>query len=226
MTTLPKLLIANRGEIAVRIANAAFNLDIPTVSLFTQDDPHPLHRSRTDHSVELPGRGVAAWLDGGAIIKIAQEHGCTLIHPGYGFLSENGQFARDCHTADITFIGPDPDDLDLLGNKIQARHLAADMGVPIVPGTRRPTTLEEALAFLESGNGQNGIMLKALAGGGGRGMRQVRASTGSADELTQAELVEAFTRATSEAKRAFGNGELYVEKLIVGGRHIEVQIIG
>ncbi|MEM8857295.1 MAG: biotin carboxylase N-terminal domain-containing protein [Chloroflexota bacterium] len=217
MTIQTKLLIANRGEIAVRIANAAFALNIPTVSLYTEDDPQPVQRQRSDEAVLLPGRGVAAWLDMEAIIAAAQQTGCNLIHPGYGFLSENGQFARLIEQVGLTFIGADPEDLDLLGNKVQARRFAADMGIPVLPGSFQETTLEEAQNFLESIDGRGGIMLKAISGGGGRGMRAVSSSE---------ELTLHWERATSEAERAFGDGGLYFEKLITGGRHIEVQIVG
>lgn len=225
MTAQTKLLIANRGEIAVRIADAAFALNIPTVSLYTEDDPNPLHRQRSDGAVQLPGRGVAAWLNMEAIVAIAQQTGCSLIHPGYGFLSENGMFARLVEQAGLTFIGADPEDLDLLGNKVNARKFAADMGIPVLPGRFQAATLEDAQHFLASINGRDGLMLKAVAGGGGRGMRAVRASVGSATNL-QAELAEQWAHASSEAERAFGDGSLYFEKLITGGRHIEVQIIG
>ncbi|MEM9776915.1 MAG: biotin carboxylase N-terminal domain-containing protein, partial [Chloroflexota bacterium] len=220
MTARTKLLIANRGEIAVRIADAAFALNIPTVSLYTENDPNPLHRQRSDEAFQLPGRGVAAWLNMEAIIEVAQQTGCSLIHPGYGFLSENGRFARLIEQVGLTFIGADPEDLDLLGNKVQARKFAADMGIPVLPGRFQAATLEDAQHFLESINGRDGLMLKAVAGGGGRGMRAVEASTSSAV------LAEAWARASSEAERAFGDGSLYFEKLITGGRHIEVQIIG
>ncbi len=210
-----KLLIANRGEIAIRLARAAAELDIPTVAIYAEDDTRSLHRLRADEAVALNGRGAGAYLDGDQIIACAQRLGCDAIHPGYGFLSENADFARACEATGITFIGPSATVLETLGDKASARRLAADLGIPLSEGSQSAVSLEEAQTFMQSLGGP--VMLKALAGGGGRGMRRVR----QIDELPSA-----FERCRSEAQTAFGSGELYVEAFIEHARHIEVQIIG
>jgi len=212
---LKTLLIANRGEIAIRIARSAAEMGIATVAIFSEDDAQSLHTRKADKAVGLSGSGVAAYLDGAQIVAAAKEAGCDAIHPGYGFLSENGDFARACAAAGIVFVGPSPETLDLFGDKTKARALAEKTKVPVLRGTAGDISLEEAAKFLAAANGP--IMLKALAGGGGRGMRVVRA----ADELEQA-----FERCRSEAQQAFGNGALYAEEFFERARHIEVQIVG
>ncbi|SIO72027.1 Biotin-requiring enzyme [Burkholderia sp. GAS332] len=208
------ILIANRGEIAIRIMRAARQLGIPTVAVFSRDDAASLHASFADEARELPSAGAAAYLDQDAILAVARETRCSALHPGYGFLSENADFARACVKAGINFIGPRAELLDLFGNKIRARELARDQDVPVMPGTSRPTSLDEARVFARE---HGAVMLKALAGGGGRGMRAVHDPSG---------LEEAFERCRSEAQQAFGNGDLYIEKLLTSARHIEVQIVG
>lgn len=210
----PALLIANRGEIAIRIAQACADLGIRSVAVFAEDDSACLHVRKADHAVALAGRGVAAYLNADRLIAIAREQGCTAIHPGYGFLAENAEFARRCQDAGLTFVGPAVETLQLFGDKAAARDLAERCDVPLVPGINRPVTLEQAAAFLAE---HGSVMLKALAGGGGRGMRAV-------EEPTQ--LAEAFARCASEAQGAFGNGALYVEKRVRRARHIEVQVLG
>ena len=212
-----RLLIANRGEIAVRLARAAAELDIPSVAVYSEDDAESLHLRKADAAVALQGRGAAAYLDIEQLIALAREHGCDAIHPGYGFLSESAEFARACAAADITFIGPDPRVLDCFGDKASARRLAQQQGVPLTRGTNQATSLEQARAFFAQLPPGSAVMLKALAGGGGRGMRAVH---------DPAQLDEAFARCSSEARAAFGNGDLYIEQLIRRARHIEVQIIG
>ncbi len=212
-----KLLVANRGEIATRIARAAAELHVPTVAVYPADDAASLHTRKADEAVQLPGRGVAAYLDGAAIIQAAKDTGATAIHPGYGFLSENAEFARTCAEAGITFVGPSPESLELFGDKHAARTLAVEQDVPTLPGTAAPTSLEDARAFLKDLGPNGAVMVKAVAGGGGRGMRPV---------LTESELEEAFTRCQSEALSGFGNGDLYVERLVRRARHIEVQVVG
>ncbi|PXX91738.1 carbamoyl-phosphate synthase large subunit [Marinobacter vulgaris] len=212
-----RLLIANRGEIAVRIARAAAELNIPTVAIYAQDDSHSLHVKKADTAVTLSGSGPAAYLNGEALIQIAKDYGCDAIHPGYGFLSENPNFARQCEAAGVFFIGPSPAVLDVFGDKASARQLAKKHGVPLIHGTNEPTSLESARSFMESLGEHGTVMLKAIAGGGGRGMRPVS----SLDELESA-----FYRCQSEAASAFGTGDLYIEELIPNARHIEVQIIG
>ncbi|WP_337056431.1 carboxyl transferase domain-containing protein [Pseudomonas sp. USHLN015] len=210
---ITRLLIANRGEIAIRIARAAAELDIPSVAVYAEDDTASLHLRKADQAVALKGRGAAAYLDMQQLLDAALASGCDAVHPGYGFLSENAAFARLCDEVGVRFIGPAPEALDTFGDKARARELAERCGVPLAAGSNRATTLEEARAFLESGP----IMLKALAGGGGRGMRPVRDA---------AELEEAYARCQSEARTAFGNDALYVERLIEQARHIEVQVVG
>ena len=212
-----RLLIANRGEIAIRLARAAAELDIPSLAVYSEDDTESLHLRKTDAAVALRGRGAAAYLDIEQLISIAREHGCDAIHPGYGFLSESAEFARQCAAANITFVGPDASVLELFGDKASARRLAQQQGVPVVQGTDQPTSLEQVRGFLAELPPGSSVMLKALAGGGGRGMRAVHDA---------AQLEEAFARCGSEARSAFGNGDLYVERLIRRARHIEVQIIG
>ncbi|WCD81224.1 carboxyl transferase domain-containing protein [Pseudomonas sp. TUM22785] len=210
---ITRLLIANRGEIAIRIARAAAELGIPSVAVFAEDDAASLHLRKADQAVALKGRGAAAYLDMQQLLDAALANGCDAVHPGYGFLSENAAFARLCEGAGVRFIGPAADALDTFGDKARARELAERCGVPLAAGSNRATSLEEARAFLDSGP----IMLKALAGGGGRGMRPVREA---------AELEEAYARCQSEARGAFGSDALYVERLIEQARHIEVQVVG
>ncbi len=219
-----RLLIANRGEIAIRIARAASALGIETVSVYPQDDAASLHVRKTDRSAALDGTGVAAYLDIEQILRVARAQGCDAIHPGYGFLSENARFAQRCAEQGLVFVGPSPETLDLFGDKAKARALAAQRGVPVMPGTSGPTTLEQAQIFfrsLNSGSAAAGagtaIMIKAVAGGGGRGMRIVQ---------REEDIAAAYERCRSEALGAFGNGDVYVEQLFTSARHIEVQIVG
>ena len=215
--TEQKLLVANRGEIAIRIFRSAADLGMGSVAVYPADDSASLHVEKADAALALPGRGVAAYLDGATILRAAREAGAQAIHPGYGFLSESAAFARACAEAGGTFVGPTPEILELFGDKHQARQLACKVGVPTLPGTAAPTTLEEARAFMAGLGADAAVMVKAVAGGGGRGMRPVLA----ADDLE-----EAFVRCRSEATAAFGSGDLYVERLVRHARHIEVQVIG
>lgn len=208
------VLIANRGEIAIRIARACSELGIKAVTVFSEDDARSLHTRVADEAVALPGRGVKAYLDGATLLEIAKIHGCDAVHPGYGFLAENAGFARECEQAGLVFIGPSPDVLEKFGDKSAARALAESCGVPLINGINKPVSLGEARAFLDE---HGPLMLKAIAGGGGRGMRAVR---------TEADLEQAFQRCQSEAQAAFGSGSLYIEQLIDRARHIEIQIVG
>ena len=208
------LLIANRGEIAIRIARACADLEIRSVAVFAEDDDASLHTRKADLAVPLKGRGVPAYLDMDQLIAIAAAQGCDAIHPGYGFLAENAEFARRCQAAGITFIGPAPEVLELFGDKAAARALAERCGVPLVAGINQAVSLEQAQAFCSE---HGAVMLKALAGGGGRGMRAV---------FEPAALAEAYARCQSEAQAAFGNGALYIEQLVSDARHIEVQVLG
>ncbi|MCG8394621.1 MAG: ATP-grasp domain-containing protein [Pseudomonadales bacterium] len=210
------ILIANRGEIAIRIAHACADLGIRSVGVFAEDDQHSLHVRQVDAAVALPGRGVPAYLDGAQLIAIAREQGCEAIHPGYGFLAENADFAEQCARAGITLIGPGAETLRLFGDKASARGLATQCQVPLVQGTAQAVSLEEAKAFMASLDG-SGVMIKALSGGGGRGMRAV---------TDPAELEAAYQRCQSEAQAAFGNEAVYVEQLVPAARHIEVQVLG
>ena len=211
------LLIANRGEIAIRIARTAADLGVETVAVYAEDDRASLHTRHADRALDLGAVGVPAYLDSDRIIALAQEAGCDAVHPGYGFLSEIAEFADACEQAGLTFVGPTPETLRLFGDKAQARALAERCGVAVLPGLSHAVTLDEARAFFESLGSGGAVMLKAIAGGGGRGMRPV----------TEIEaLEEAFARATSEANQAFGAGAIYVEELLSDARHVEVQIVG
>ncbi len=212
---MKNLLIANRGEIAVRIARAGSELGLRTVAVYAEDDALSLHVRAADEALPLTGTGAAAYLDIKQIVAEAKQAGCDAIHPGYGFLSENAAFAEECAREGIVFVGPSPEALRLFGDKAEARALAERQGVPLFPGTNGATSLEEARAFMKKMG--SAVMLKALAGGGGRGMRAV---------TDIEELPEAYERCRSEAKAAFGSGDIYVEKLITRARHIEIQIVG
>jgi acetyl/propionyl-CoA carboxylase alpha subunit len=214
---LRKILVANRGEIALRIARAAFELDLATVAIFPADDAGSAHVRSAAEARELPGLGAAAYLDGDAVIEVARATGCDAIHPGYGFLSENAGFARRVGDAGITFIGPSPATLDVFGDKAAARKLAQACAVPVIEGIDRATTQAEAAAFLERFGSDGAIIIKALAGGGGRGMRVVHRAS---------DLDAAWERCRSEALAAFGADALYVERYLPSVRHLEVQIIG
>ena len=214
---LDRLLIANRGEIAVRIARAAAELDIPTVSVFSEDDAASLHVQATDNAQALTGTGARAYLDIEQIVSLAREAGCDAIHPGYGFLAESAAFARRCSEQGLTFVGPSVETLALLGDKTRARALAQEHGVPVPAGSAEAVSLSEARAFFARLPAGTGMMIKAVSGGGGRGMRVVNADD---------EVDEAYARAQSEANAAFGDGAVYVEEQIGRARHIEVQVIG
>ena len=212
-----RLLIANRGEIAIRIARTAAELGIATVAVHSRDDAHSLHTRKTDEVRALDADGPAAYLDGAALIAVAREAGCDAVHPGYGFLSETAAFAQACADAGLLFVGPSPRVLALFGDKAAARAHAAACGVPVLPGTDRATSFEEARMFLAKLGSGGAMMIKALAGGGGRGMRPVTRSD---------DFAEAWERCASEARQAFGNDALYVERLMPRARHVEVQVAG
>ena len=214
---ITKLLIANRGEIAIRVARTASEMGIATVAIHSEDDAQSLHVRAADAAVALPGSGAAAYLNAAAIVAAAKENGCDAIHPGYGFLSENADFANLCRQAGIIFVGPRPETIALFGDKAQARHFATRCEVPIIPGTSGPTTLDQARDFMAALGTGGAIMVKAVAGGGGRGMRAV---------TDPDQLATAFERCRSEALQSFGNGDVYVERLFPRARHIEVQIMG
>ncbi|XP_030750753.1 pyruvate carboxylase, mitochondrial isoform X1 [Sitophilus oryzae] len=212
------VLVANRGEIAVRVFRACNELGIKSVAIYSKEDRAHIHRLKADESY-LVGEGlppVAAYLNIPEIIKICKDHGIDAVHPGYGFLSERSDFAQAVIDAGLTFIGPHPNVVQQMGDKVAAREAAIAAGVPIVPGTDGPvSTKEEAVEFCA----KHGlpVIFKAAYGGGGRGMRVVR---------KMEEVEENFQRAHSEAESAFGNGALFIEKFIERPRHIEVQLLG
>ena len=218
---LQRLLIANRGEIAIRIARAAIDLGIATVAVYSEDDAHSPHVRRADGSIALNGQGAAAYLDRASLVRVALERGCDAIHPGYGFLSEDAAFARACADAGVAFVGPAPETLELFGDKTRARAFVRERAgdAALFAGTFGATSLADAHAFFaaERSAGRTGIVVKALAGGGGRGVRVVR---------TEAALDEAYARCRSEALAAFGNADVYVERYAENARHVEVQIAG
>ena len=234
-----KILIANRGEIAVRLVRAFRDLDVASVAVYARDDALALHVQRADTAVALNATGPSAYLDIAALIAIAQAQGCDAVHPGYGFLSEHADFAQACIAAGLVFIGPMPDQLALFGDKARARALAERCDVPVMPGSAGAVTLAEAQAFFVaqadigdvrkeanassqvagavSDASRAGVMIKAIGGGGGRGMRAV---------LHADDLPEAYARCVSEARSAFGVEGVYVERLMLNARHIEVQVLG
>ncbi|KAF2237721.1 pyruvate carboxylase [Viridothelium virens] len=217
---LNKILVANRGEIPIRIFRTAHELSLQTVAVFSYEDRLSMHRQKADEAYVIGKRGqytpVAAYLAGDEIIKIAKQHDVNMIHPGYGFLSENAEFARKVEKAGLIFVGPTPDTIDGLGDKVSARRLAQKTGVPCVPGTPGPVEkFEEVKSFTDEYGFP--IIIKAAFGGGGRGMRVVR---------DQESLKDSFERATSEAKSAFGNGTVFVERFLDKPKHIEVQLLG
>jgi acetyl/propionyl-CoA carboxylase alpha subunit/acetyl-CoA carboxylase carboxyltransferase component len=211
------ILIANRGEIAIRIARAAADLGVHTTAIFSSDDERSLHVKAADRAVALGASGAKAYLDSDAIITAARSADCDAIHPGYGFLSESAAFARACAQAGLTFIGPSPEALEVFGDKAKARALAIRAHIPVLPGTEGGADLPEILAFFDQLPAGAGMIIKAVAGGGGRGMRVVR---------DRAELPAAFAAAGREAEAAFGAGAVYAEALIENARHIEVQVAG
>ena len=216
--SIKKLLVANRGEIAIRIFRAANELGIKTVAIYSYEDRFSLHRFKADESYMIgEGKGpVQAYLDQDEILMLAKTHNVDGIHPGYGFLSENPDFADKCRAAGVIFIGPEGDTMRLLGSKVAARELAQSADVPVMPATGPlPKDMDEVHRLAESVGYP--LMLKASWGGGGRGMRVIENGDNLSDQ------VDAASR---EAEAAFGNGEVYLEKLVRNARHVEVQIVG
>jgi pyruvate carboxylase len=213
-----KLLAANRSEIAIRIFRAATDLGLRTVAIYAQEDRFSIHRFKADESYPVGvGKGpVAAYLDIESIITLAQETGVDAIHPGYGFLSENPEFARACARAGIAFVGPRPELLEMMGDKTAARALAQRIGVPVLPGTAEPITGRDAALKIARDMGFP-LIIKAAFGGGGRGMRVVTKA---------ADLARLLDEAQAEAGRAFGNSAVFLEKYVPHAKHIEVQLMG
>ena len=212
-----KLLVANRGEIAIRLLRGAAELGIPTVAVYSVDDAQSLHTGKAHEAYEIDGVGPAGYLNIDKIVAIAKASGADAVHPGYGFLAENADFARRCEAEGITFIGPRPENIELFGDKARARQAAVAADVPVTRGIDRAVTREEAQDFFEILGSGRAMMIKAIAGGGGRGSRVVMA----ADEVAQT-----FERCQAEAELAFGNPDVYVEEFITRARHVEVQILG
>jgi acetyl-CoA carboxylase biotin carboxylase subunit len=212
-----KVLIANRGEIALRVIRACRELGVQTVAVYSEADRESLHVRFADDDVCIgPPAGRESYLNIPRLIAAAEITGADAIHPGYGFLAENAEFAETCAASNITFIGPTPEQIRTMGDKATARRTAVAAGVPVVPGTPGPVEdPDEALAFAQ----QSGfpVIIKAAAGGGGKGMRVAR----DADEF-----VRNFTLARQEALSAFGNGDVYVEKFLLRPRHVEFQVLG
>ena len=212
-----KILIANRGEIAVRILRACRELGVQAAVVYSEADRAALHVRLAAEAYPIgPAPSRESYLSIGKIVNVARAAGCDAVHPGYGFLAENAAFARACGEAGIKFIGPSPEAMERLGSKTAARHVASEVGVPTVPGTLDP--LEDADAALAAAKKIGfPVVLKAVAGGGGKGMRLVE---------SEPDMSSAWRDATSEAHNAFGDGRLYIEKYLVRPRHIEIQILG
>ncbi|EDM23785.1 acetyl-CoA carboxylase biotin carboxylase subunit [Caminibacter mediatlanticus] len=212
---IKKILIANRGEIALRIIRACKEMGITSVAIFSEPDLNGLWVRRADEAYPILGDPIKAYLDYERIIDIAKKAGVDAIHPGYGFLSENGDFARACERAGIKFIGPRADDIDLYGDKMASKTAMKKVGMPVLEGTEEPIIdIKEAEKIAK----QIGfpVIIKAAFGGGGRGMRIVR---------SEEEFKELFEAATSESMKFFGRGEVFIEKYVENPRHIEVQIL-
>src|SRR6266536_3377427 len=216
---IKRLLVANRGEVAVRIMATASVLGVETVAVYPADDAACGHVGRADAAVELPGTGAAAYLDVDAIIAAAAGTGCDMLHPGYGFLSERPELAARCAAAGLRFAGPGPEALALFGDKAAARARAGELGVPVLAGTGADPSPGQVLALLRE---HGAVMVKAVAGGGGRGLRPVTRE----EELTEAQLADTMRRCASEAATAFGDGRVYAERLLPRARHVEVQVVG
>ncbi|MEC9342661.1 MAG: pyruvate carboxylase, partial [Pseudomonadota bacterium] len=224
MPAIKKLLVANRSEIAIRIFRAANELGLETVAIWAEEDKYSLHRFKADESYQV-GRGphleadmgpIESYLSIDEVIRVAKLSGADAIHPGYGLLSESPEFAEACLASGIIFIGPSPDTMRALGNKVAARNLAIEIGVPVVPATEPlPDDMDEVARM--AGEIGYPLMLKASWGGGGRGMRAIRSEKDLAREVTEAKR---------EAKAAFGKDEVYLEKLVERARHVEVQVLG
>tara|TARA_B100002003_G_scaffold43847_3_gene39216 strand:- start:7318 stop:10725 length:3408 start_codon:yes stop_codon:yes gene_type:complete len=211
------LLIANRGEIAIRIARAAADMGLKTVAVCSEDDTSNLHTRVADEVFQLEGKGARAYLDGEAVIAAAKATGCDAIHPGYGFLSEQATFAQQCAEEGITFVGPSVELLGLFGDKARARIAAIEADVPVLKGIDGAVTIDEARTFMESLGEGASVIIKAIAGGGGRGTSAV---------TDPAELKTVYERCQREAKAAFGVADVYVEEFVTRARHVEIQILG
>jgi acetyl-CoA carboxylase, biotin carboxylase subunit len=214
--SLTKVLIANRGEIAVRIIRACRELGISSVAVYSDADEEALHVRLADEAVHIgPAKAQKSYLNIEAIVDAAREKGADAVHPGYGFLAENASFAAACRDAGLTFVGPSPETMEKIGDKSAARRLAGEADVPVVPGTEGNATPDEAME--KAGEIGYPVMVKAAAGGGGMGIRVVE---------SEEELEEAVGKAGHEAEAAFGEGSVYLEKFLSEPRHVEVQVMG
>ncbi|ESS72617.1 2-oxoglutarate carboxylase small subunit [Methyloglobulus morosus KoM1] len=211
---LRKILIANRGEIAVRIIRACAEMGIRSVAIYSEVDRFALHVKKADESYCIGTEPLAGYLNVYALVDLAAATGCDAVHPGYGFLSENAQFARACKERGLIFIGPDADVIQRMGDKTEARNAMISAGIPVTPGTANLANVEEALTAAEKIGYP--IMLKATSGGGGRGIRRCD----NADDLRRN-----YDRVISEATKAFGSADVFLEKCVVNPRHIEVQVL-
>ena len=214
---MKKVLIANRGEIAIRIARTCSDLGLKTIGIYSEDDSNSLHLSKVDEAYKIDGKGAQAYLNIKEIIALAKKSKADAIHPGYGFLSENATFAAASKRAKIKFIGPNERTLKTFGDKTSAKELALSLGIPVVAGTDQKTSVRQAQSFLKSLKKNSSVVIKAISGGGGRGMRVVSQSD---------DLKESFDRAASEAKASFDSPDLYIEEYLSEYRHIEFQILG
>jgi acetyl-CoA carboxylase, biotin carboxylase subunit len=211
-----RVLIANRGEVAVRVVRACRELGVETVAVYSTADRDALHVRLADRSVHVgPPPAAESYLNVPSLIAAGTTTGCDAVHPGWGFLAENAAFAAACEDNDLAFVGPRPETIEIMGDKVAARAAVAAAGLPLVPGSNGAASLAEATALARDIGFP--VLLKASAGGGGRGMRLVRAPD---------ELEPAFRTAASEAQAAFSDGSLYVEKALVGARHVEIQVLG
>ncbi|MEQ1545907.1 acetyl-CoA carboxylase biotin carboxylase subunit [Methyloglobulus sp.] len=211
---LRKILIANRGEIAVRIIRACAEMGIRSVAIYSEVDRFALHVKKADESYCIGSEPLAGYLNIYALVDLAAATGCDAVHPGYGFLSENAQFARACKERGLIFIGPEADVIQRMGDKTEARNAMINAGIPVTPGTENLASVEDALTAAEKIGYP--IMLKATSGGGGRGIRRCD----NADDLQRN-----YDRVISEATKAFGKAEVFMEKCVINPRHIEVQVL-
>jgi pyruvate carboxylase len=218
MEKIRKLLVANRGEIAIRALRAATELGLRTVAIFTYEDRYSLHRYKADEAYQIGTNDepLKPYLDINEIIRVAKQQGADAIHPGYGFLSENVTFARRCREEGIIFVGPAPEVMEQLGDKVAAKKVARACSVPVIEDNKEPLT-DEKVALQEANRIGYPVIFKASAGGGGRGMRVIR---------KEEDLEKAFLEARREAGNAFGDDTIFIEKFVDDPKHIEVQILG
>ncbi|HZO62722.1 MAG TPA: acetyl-CoA carboxylase biotin carboxylase subunit [Gaiellaceae bacterium] len=213
---MQKVLVANRGEIAVRVIRACRELGLASVAVYSSADEHALHVRLADEAVCIgPPHARESYLNAQAILQAARQTGADAVHPGYGFLAENAAFAAACRDDGVVWVGPSPESIEAMGDKARARQLAASAGAPTIPGTEGAASLEQAVEAAEAIGYP--VLIKAAAGGGGRGIRAA---------ANRAELTEGVSQAAMEAEAAFGDPSVYVEKLLIDARHVEIQVLG